>query len=95
MNCGPHQSKSGKRFAKRNRTIIFKLGDHSSVGPSAVLPQLKARIRSLISDPPGKKESTGWPALAFGTPSSALAAKLAKDDFLVITRRDHSFETTL
>ena len=37
---------------RMNRAIIFKLGDHDSIGPSGVLAQSVARMSSPISPPP-------------------------------------------
>src|SRR6185312_8575175 len=58
MYSGPHQSSSGKRLASRKLTIIFKLGDQLSGGPSAVLDQSCARMSAPISPPPARKSTS-------------------------------------
>lgn len=43
--CGPHHSNKGKRFARRNLTIIRRAGDQEATGPIGVLDQSMDRMR--------------------------------------------------
>src|SRR6185437_7747868 len=53
MKSGPHHSSNGKRLGSRKRTIMRRLGDHVSTGPSGVAAQSVARISCAISLSPG------------------------------------------
>ena len=57
MWVGPHQTNMGKREMRQMLTAISRLCGQLSTGPSDVLDQSNARMRSPISPPPARQSN--------------------------------------
>src|SRR6218665_356738 len=59
MPSGPQSSAMGNGASSRMVTVVLKLAGHRESGPSGVVDQSKARMRSPISPPEGVRMRSG------------------------------------